>query len=106
MLPYSVGNTKVDKLAFPSYPYLLFSGAAWLGWVAKLLGSFCALALLWAMAFAPTIGRSGFPIMVFNSFQKNRGKKKRHFLFNNDAAYTLLICFLEKTCFPRENLCI
>lgn len=64
--------------------------------------SFCALALMWAVAFAPTIGGSGFAIMMFNSFQKNRGKKKA-FLFNNDADYTLLICFLEKKLFSQRK---
>lgn len=41
--------------------------------------SSCALALLWTVAFAPTMGRSGFAIMMFNSFQKIEEKKKGSF---------------------------
>lgn len=48
-----------------------------------------ALALLWAMDFAPTMGRSGFTIITFNSFQKIERGKKSPFWFNNNAAYTL-----------------
>lgn len=77
---YFVGNTEVGT----TLPLLLCPDLLWLeqcGWVVEqFLGSPLVHELAVGSAFAPTVGRSGFAIMMFNCFQKNRGKKEAGFV--------------------------